>query len=527
MATVFKTFLNNDVVTARTLLHEAIPVTGSLVARTYQGPHSANSNIKNYPHGMFQSVYDYPYMSSSANHIFDLTVGLHADSSNYDAANDAWAKKKKNVYNQMAQVLVGHDKNGDILKFDQDGDFGTTNDKYSDALFINVARLIGKDEIRKGTFQIRFGIGECAGKFGDGSVPGTSETKEERVGGSWFKEESPMPFEIEKGTNNPRTFVTIQDLDAATDYRVNSPAGEYGILKITEVGWFDSAANPNPKYEHKTLAGNLLDYFDVPIYDNGGNVTGTAGAPDAARVGLIYYQAGVIVLDPKIFMRGTVTAGPQPANKTIVGTGWIPYTHDSSNIGDTDGNAAANALGGGAYVSNGHCDWLKDDRGQVMEPHNYKVGLADPTDAEWNAATPLVDIAYDNLADGTANAALMASVSSMDRVANGLRNRLWDIKFNNTTELNSTIYFCRINHNDFNYSSNPTYLGETDPTTGLATGNHSKIRVKRSQYDAPVSYITTVGLYSADNELLAVAKLSEPLKKDPQNEMILRVRLDY
>ena len=85
----------------------------------------------------------------------------------------------------------------------------------------------------------------------------------------------------------------------------------------------------------------------------------------------------------------------------------------------------------------------------------------------------------------------------------------------NTTELNSTIYFCRANHNDFNYSSNPTYL------------TSSKIRVKENQTDAPVAYITTVGLYSADNELLAVAKLSEPLRKDPTNEMVLRVRLDY
>ena len=76
MATVFKTFLNDDVVTARTLLHEAIPVTGSLVARTYDGPHSADTNIKNYPHGMFQSVYDYPYLSSSANHLFDISVGI-------------------------------------------------------------------------------------------------------------------------------------------------------------------------------------------------------------------------------------------------------------------------------------------------------------------------------------------------------------------------------------------------------------------------------------------------------------------
>ena len=88
--------------------------------------------------------------------------------------------------------------------------------------------------------------------------------------------------------------------------------------------------------------------------------------------------------------------------------------------------------------------------------------------------------------------------------------------FNNTTELNSTIYYCRVQNNDFNYSSNPTYL------------NNSKIRVKGNNSDAsPVSYITTVGLYSADNELLAVAKLSEPLKKDPTNEMVLRVRLDY
>jgi hypothetical protein len=51
--------------------------------------------------------------------------------------------------------------------------------------------------------------------------------------------------------------------------------------------------------------------------------------------------------------------------------------------------------------------------------------------------------------------------------------------------------------------------------------------VKNVPEDQPVSYITTVGLYSPDNELLAVAKLSEPLKKNPTQEMTLRVRLDY
>ena len=75
MATTFKTFLNNDIATTRTLLHEAIPITGSIVSGTY-----ADENIKNYAHGMFQSVYDYPFLSSSAYHIFDITCGFSSDS---------------------------------------------------------------------------------------------------------------------------------------------------------------------------------------------------------------------------------------------------------------------------------------------------------------------------------------------------------------------------------------------------------------------------------------------------------------
>ena len=106
--------------------------------------------------------------------------------------------------------------------------------------------------------------------------------------------------------------------------------------------------------------------------------------------------------------------------------------------------------------------------------------------------------------------------STIDVFADAFRRRISNISFNNTTELNSTVYFCRANHNEFNYSSNPTFL----------TG--SKIRVKGEDPTAPPrTYVTTVGMYSADNELLAVAKLSEPLRKDPTNELTLRVRLDY
>jgi len=109
----------------------------------------------------------------------------------------------------------------------------------------------------------------------------------------------------------------------------------------------------------------------------------------------------------------------------------------------------------------------------------------------------------------------LLAYSTISQSCDSLRARVNNLSFNNTTELNSTVYFCRANANEFNYSSNPTYLSQ------------SQIRTKQVRADEPVSYATTVGLYGETNELLAVAKLSEPLKKTPSNEFTLRVRLDY
>ena len=147
MATTFKTLvLDKDVANTRTMLHEAIPLTGTIVSGTY-----ADENIKNYAHGMFQSVYDYPYLSSSANHIFDLTVGYSSTSALNDAAS-VQNTKKINIYNQMAQVLVGYNEAGNIREFDRDGNLAGGGDTLQECLFINFSRLLTKDEIKKGSF---------------------------------------------------------------------------------------------------------------------------------------------------------------------------------------------------------------------------------------------------------------------------------------------------------------------------------------------------------------------------------------
>ena len=88
----------------------------------------------------------------------------------------------------------------------------------------------------------------------------------------------------------------------------------------------------------------------------------------------------------------------------------------------------------------------------------------------------------------------------------------------NTEHLHSRTYFCRIPSYVANHSSNPTFIadGSTDGTFRHA-----------SMVGNPKTYITTVGLYDDNNELLAVAKLSKPLLKSFQREALVRVRLEY
>jgi len=342
MASTFKTFGSGDQTVTTTNLHEVIPITGTIVSGTY-----SDLNIKNYSHGMFQSVYDYPYLSSSANHIFDITVGYSSNSSLSGAASTQNAKKI-NIYNQFAKVLVQPDITGSIQEFDQDGDISSGGTKMKECFFLPFSRLLVKDEIKKGS----------------------------------------TTFSIYTGSTyaTPYSALTISDYNASTDYKVNSPAGEYGLLYTSSTGIISTSA-----------------------------------------VGHIYYQAGIAVLTSSIF--GTAA---------------------DSKFSITNESVAAVLTG-----------------------------------------------------------------SSITGSTDGLRNRINNLQLNNSTELNSSIYFCRAAATEFNYSSNSTYL------------SGSKIVMKNFRRDTPASYVTSIGLYSSDNVLLATAKLSEPLKKDPSNELTLRVRLDY
>ena len=104
--------------------------------------------------------------------------------------------------------------------------------------FLNFSRLLCKDEIKKGSFELELGVG------------------------SNYKN----PF---------KERITITDIDAATNYKVNSPTGEYGIL-------IASSSNANS-----------------PSFPMLQNDTGSLAA--GQKVGLIFYQAGIAVITGSVF----------------------------------------------------------------------------------------------------------------------------------------------------------------------------------------------------------------------------------
>lgn len=89
----------------------------------------------------------------------------------------------------------------------------------------------------------------------------------------------------------------------------------------------------------------------------------------------------------------------------------------------------------------------------------------------------------------------------------------YPLKFRNSRQRNITNYAVRIAPVECNYSNNPTYV-------------RSDGRIKNACFiDNPVTYITAVGLYNSSRELLAIAKLSKPIKKYQDDTLDIKIRL--
>lgn len=94
-------------------------------------------------------------------------------------------------------------------------------------------------------------------------------------------------------------------------------------------------------------------------------------------------------------------------------------------------------------------------------------------------------------------------------------NMIQSFSLQSEETITSNFVFVRVRNGEFNYSTNPSNI------TGSGELRHDVM------INNPQTYITTVGLYNDNNDLLGVAKLSRPLLKDFTKEALVRIKLDY
>jgi hypothetical protein len=187
-----------------------------------------------------------------------------------------------------------------------------------------------------------------------------------------------------------------------------------------------------------------------------GNIVNSANTSD--KVGLLFYQQGIAVLD-----LAKITSGSQKLSGSI------------QAVGNTAGT----------------------------------IKMA--TSGEGNATAKFIP---DFLVSGSIDD-IVKHVSTV-RFGSGSQTFL---TFQNNTQINSTLVFCRATADEFNYSSNPTYVD--------SNGRIKVIDEGQGGLQKAFSFVTTVGLYDASEQLIAVAKLSRPVEKNDEKDLTFRVRLDF
>lgn len=424
MAT-FKEITAADIQTTRTALSQLVDViqtdvSSSATRKGYSMFVTASTDpagtVYSVTSSLFQTVYDQDYTLQVANAIFDTTIGLYESGSTATSASlgvdssgkilfpssSLMMREKIDLYKIHAGKLLGNPESPFYAPYDST----TSDDQIDEAIFIDFKRLFARDKIKRETFAMRF--------YTTGVLDGNSNAST-----------------FEKALTNGYTGSNIYKTSVS------------GATIFTDVG---AAAN------RRTAFGG--DVGDVVNASNSAN-----------KVGLIFYDAGIVVLDASKVMF---------ANQHVSGV--------ISAVTSAGGGAGTNAtiIGSSSLPSS--------NRSAKFIPDFF------------------VSASVDDIVDHiTSTRFSSGSFSAMT--------------FQNQTSINSTLFFCRATADEFNYSSNPTF---TDDESRIVVIEDGQEDVERT-----FTFPTTIGLYDANNNLLSVAKFSRPIEKNDEKDLTIRVRLDF
>lgn len=541
----FISISENDKTSSKSSIQQLVDIVQSDIAsinsttrKSYEVFVSGGVDLHPITSSLFQTVYDQDFTLGTSNALFDITIGsleevsvssgtesysVNGVTATVDAGgkltfsnNLAMMREKVNIYKQFASILLG-DSNAKFVSphFETPPAVSTnpaTEPKYiKAAVFICFKRLFTRDNIFKQSFAMKL----------------------HKKASLLFQD-----FVNFDDADNRLTGLSLSNIDVQAD--------------------LNSVDNNSPDiYDDRIVATKL--YID-PVAGEVSTLMNSSDEP----VGVIFYDKGVIVLDAERAFDGdqtirglidstrvngasddTVRTGPFYVYGTVDGTGAVSpsnpktgyfypvYTSstgsntteltDSSSFTLKDKDDVVVPLGSTQlFLDSATASIGVDAKPAASE--NYPLFVPSVSDDyysnslinEFNAGdgqTLLSDSLYPGLwVSGTID-------NILDHICTTRfgRGNFSAISFRNETVINSSLIFCRAAPTQFNYSTNSTY---TDSDGNIISPNFI-------ENNSPFSYVTTVGLYDANRNLLAVAKTSRPIEKNPDTDLSIRVRLDY
>lgn len=435
-------------------------------------------------------------MTTSKSSVQQLIDIVQSDISNLGGEN---TRKKYQVFVSGGTNLTSITSSLYQTVFDQDFTLGTSNPLFD----ITVGSFLGgtSEAPEVNTVAAEFDTaGKLLFKNGDGTNNNSLQMMREKVSiyrqfaqtllgdaNSSFvtphgatPDANPTPAQLAIGTTakiiDGAIFVSFKRLFT----RDNIFKGSFGLKFFKNAaGLTENTREQNLGVSADDEGTNIADLIDDTLSSTNLSIDPVCGevstlrlSGDGSHVGLIYYDKGIIVLDAE-----------RVVDNTQVLRGLITSTSaDIDVLNNADQVVTANDETPQFNLA------VTAGEGQTLFRENFYPDL-------WVSGT--IDQVIDHVCDS--------------RFGDG---ELSAIGFRNETIINSSLIFCRAAPSQLNYSTNPTYK----------KSNGDIIALNGSE---PFSFITTVGLYDESGFLLAVAKTSRPIEKNPQTDLSIRIRLDY
>ncbi len=328
-------------------------------------------------------------------------------------------------------------------------------------------------------------------------------------------------------TNNVNNLTAVHTSSAQVDFSTATSKGAFFIDVYNEATSSTSAeVQYSVAYGHKAGSGSLDFSNDVGAYGNSpskviynqyrqlvfGDETknfsfpGTAGATDAYTPDDIY----VININRGRYKNnlkpGTLNLKLSGSGGTSIPAGLFLTDDSITSTGSailTNAGRQFNLVSGSSGVRSGSSTVQVADSGSygLYYPDSGFI-ILNPAAVGHHVSNSLPGVGSHN-ADNNHNKLVIAISGGASFIVDSEET------------ISSKYYFTRIKNQDFNFTTNPSFID-----------NNGNLRYNTMEAN-PKVYITTVGLYNDTNELVAVAKLSQPIAKDFSKEALIRVKLDY